>query len=316
MAVFTSVSEDEARTWLSRYPVGKLLDLRGIAAGIENTNFFVTTSEGRFVLTLFEKLTRDELPFYIDLMSHLARHGVPCPRPIRTEDDQALGTLNGKPAALMTRLPGEAIVHPTTEHCAEVGDVLGRMHLAALSFGAGPRNPRGRPWWHATAPLVMPFLDPPRQALLVEELRYQDALGHAALPEGPVHADLFRDNVLFDGSRMGGVIDFYFAGVDTFLYDMAVTLNDWCIDLPTGEVVNDRACAFLAAYTARRAPCEAERAAWPAMLRAAALRFWLSRLHDFYLPRAGELIRAHDPEHFRRVLALRVRDAAHPPSLD
>ena len=315
MAVFTSVTEEEARAWLARYPVGTLIELRGIAAGIENTNYFVTTSQGRFVLTLFEKLTRDELPFYIDLMSHLARDGVPCPRPIHDSDDNALGTLNGKPAALMTRLPGEAIVHPTTGHCAEVGDVLGRMHLAAMHFGDGPVNPRGRHWWHATAPLVLPFLDAPRQALLREELRYQDTVNLERLPRGPVHADLFRDNVLFEGKRMGGVIDFYFAGLDTFLYDLAVTLNDWCIDLATGQIVNDRAQALLAAYAARRPPGAAEHAAWPALLRAAALRFWLSRLHDFYLPRSGELIRAHDPEHFRRVLELRVAHATHPPLL-
>jgi homoserine kinase type II len=315
MAVFTTVDEAQARAWLADFAVGELLELHGIASGVENTNYFVTTAQGRYVLTLFEKLTRDELPFYLALMGHLAGHDVPCPRPIRNGRDEALGELNGKPAALMTCLPGAAVMQPQAHHCAEVGRVLGRMHQAGRGFGDGPDNPRGPAWWRTTAPQVMSFLDAPRQALLEAELRFQAGEDRQTLPRGPVHADLFRDNVLFDGDVVGGVIDFYFAGVDAFLFDVAVTLNDWCIDHPSGTIIDEKADAFLAAYAAERPFTEAERAAWPGLLRAAALRFWLSRLYDFYLPRAGELIRAHDPEHFHRVLALRVADNAHPPRL-
>jgi homoserine kinase type II len=275
----------------------------------------VTTDQGRYVLTLFEKLTRAELPFYLALMGHLAGHEVPCPRPIRNARDEALGELNGKPAALMTCLPGAAVMQPEAGHCAAVGAVLGRMHLAARSFGEAPDNPRGPAWRAATAPQVMPFLDESRQRLLEAELHFQSRLDRRSLPCGPVHADLFRDNVLFDGAAVGGVIDFYFAGVDAFLFDVAVTLNDWCIDHPTGTVIDAKADAFLRAYASERPFTDAERTAWPGLLRAAALRFWLSRLYDFYLPRAGELIRAHDPEHFHRVLARRVADAARPPRL-
>lgn len=315
MAVFTSVSHDELASWLARYDVGALVEMKGIASGIENTNYFVTTTGGRWVLTIFEKLTAAELPFYLDLMGHLARHGIPCPAPVPLRTGGTLAELKAKPAALVTRLAGSAVMQPEPAHCAEVGATLARMHVAGRDFPGRLENPRGPAWWKATAPAVMPFLDAERQHLLASELAWQSEQSRDGLPRGPVHADLFRDNVLFDGARIGGVIDFYFAGLDALLFDVAVTLNDWCIDHPTGAVIDARARAFLDAYKAIRPFTAAEHTAWPAMLRAGALRFWLSRLFDFYCPRPGELIHAHDPEHFRRVLALRVADTARAPSL-
>jgi homoserine kinase type II len=309
VSVFTTVTPDQLSLWLKRYSIGDLLEFKGIASGIENTNYFVTTTHGRYVLTLFERLAPDELPFYLDLMAHLAHHGIPSPLPIADQDNRLLGELAGKPAALVTRLSGEPVMQPAPAHCAEIGAVLADMHIAGRSYGTVQDNPRGPRWWHWAAPQVMPFLDTHRAALLRDELALQSSHRHDALPRGPVHADLFRDNVLFDGARIGGVIDFYFAGVDAWLYDVAVTLNDWCID-DAGEIDPARATALLAAYRARRAFTAEERAAWPVMLRAAALRFWLSRLYDFYLPRPGELTHAHDPEHFRRILELRVAHSA------
>lgn len=314
MSVFTSVTPAEASAWLKRYSVGTLNELQGIAAGIENTNYFVTTTQGRFVLTIFEKLTALELPFYLNLMSHLARHGIPCPAPLADNDNGLMGELKGKPAALVTRLPGTVINAPTAQHCAQLGATLASMHLAGRSYGGRLENPRGLRWWREAAPRVMPFLDAAGQALLQSELAHQSAQRFDALPHGPIHADLFRDNVLFDGERIGGVIDFYFAGIDTWLFDVAVTLNDWCVGAD-GSVDPERARAFLGAYTNARAILPEERAAWPSMLRAAALRFWLSRLYDYFLPRAGELVHAHDPEQFRRILALRVASADRPPPL-
>jgi homoserine kinase type II len=181
------------------------------------------------------------------------------------------------------------------------------MHLAGKSYAGKLDNPRGPKWWRQAAREVVPFLDEARRELLASELDFQARHRELDLPRGPVHADLFRDNVLFDGERIGGVIDFYFAGIDAFLFDVAVTVNDWCVD-QAGEIDEERARALLAAYRHVREFSGGEREAWPVLLRAAALRFWLSRLYDFYLPRPGELTHAHDPEHFRRVLeARRVR---------
>jgi len=315
MAVFTSVPETEAAGWLEGFAIGTLVELKGIASGIENTNYFLTTTRGRYVLTIFEKLTDRELPFYLHLMAHLAHHGIPCPAPVAGNDGRLHRTLKGKPAAIVSRLAGASVMAPGPAHCAEVGRTLADMHRAGASFEGRLAHPRGASWRAGIAPLVRPFLDAARQRLLDAELAFQARIDLTTLPQGPIHADLFRDNVLFDGARIGGVIDFYFAGIDALLFDVAVTLNDWCIDPGTGRIDDQRASAFLAAYTGRRPVNEAERAAWPAMLRAGALRFWLSRLYDFYLPRAGELIHAHDPEHFRRILELRAGEPASLPSL-
>ena len=308
MSVYTKVSFEQLSTWLKQYSVGSLLDMQGIAAGIENTNYFVTTTQGRYVLTLFERMSVRELPFYLDLMAHLARHGIPCPAPIANRDNALLGTLAGKPATLVTRLAGAPVLEPGEQHCGQVGAMLAAMHLAGKSYDGTLENPRGPKWRRKTAPEVLPFLDAPGRELLSSELEFQSRQRFEPLPRGAVHADLFRDNVLFEGEgaaqRIGGVIDFYFGGVDALVFDLAVTLNDWCVDAG-GRVDPGRAGVLLMAYMNARALTPAEREAWPAMLRAAALRFWLSRLYDFYLPRPGELTHAHDPEHFRRVLAMR-----------
>ena len=308
MSVYTSVSESELSAWLGNYSVGKLVSCEPIKAGIENTNYFVVTTQGRYVLTLFERLPAEELPFYVNLMAHLARHGIPCPAPIADLSDQYLQRLNGKPAALVTRLPGKSVERPGIEQCAELGALLGRMHLAARSYAAYLENPRGPKWWRFAAREVRPFLDRKKSELLDRELEFQAQNRFPDLPRGPVHADLFRDNALFEGARISGVIDFYFAGVDCLLYDVAVCVNDWCLVDPAGDRRLDeaRTRALLAACHAVRPFNSLEREAWPAMLRAAALRFWLSRLYDFHLPRSGMLVHAHDPEHFRDVLQLRV----------
>jgi homoserine kinase type II len=312
MSVYTKVTERELGDWLKGYSVGPLVELKGIAAGIENTNYFVTTTHGRYVLTLFERLPAKDLPFYLGLMAHLARHGIPCPSPLADRSNRLLSALNGKPAALVTRLPGAVVTQPSPAHCAEVGAVLANMHVAGQSYAGDLENPRGVKWRRAIAPEVAAFLDERRRRLLEDELAFQSRYRLRDLPRGPIHADLFRDNVLFDGGRIGGVVDFYFAGVDAWLFDVAVTLNDWCVHAD-GEVDRARAAALLGAYHAVRPFAAIERGAWPVMLRAAALRFWLSRLYDFHLPRPGELVHAHDPEHFRRILELRIRDEHAPP---
>ena len=313
MAVFTEVTPDEAQRLLSELHLGQLSELRGIEGGIENTNYFVTTSAGPWVLTLFERLSFEQLPFYLYLMKHLARHGIPVPDPAANDQGEILHRVCGKPAAVVSRLRGKSQLAPDVSHCAAVGTMLARMHLAGRDFNRHQPNLRGLPWWNETVPVVLPFLDPSQAALIRSELAFQNHIaassGYAALPRGPVHADLFRDNVMFDGAELTGFFDFYFAGVDTWLFDIAVCLNDWCIDLATGAHAADRARAFLDAYRDVRPLSAAERHLLPALLRAGALRFWVSRLWDYHLPREASMLKPHDPTHFERVLRQRM---AHP----
>ncbi|WP_312843214.1 homoserine kinase [Diaphorobacter nitroreducens] len=316
MAVFTEVSTKEARELLRRLQLGKLLELRGIEGGIENTNYFVTCEQGEYVLTLFERLTAEQLPFYLHLMKHLAHAGIPVPDPQADKHGEILHQVCGKPAALATKLRGKSQLSPQEAHCAAVGTMLARMHLAASGYERQQPNLRGLPWWNETVPVVLPHIGAEPAALLQSELAYQNHVAassaYAALPRGPIHADLFRDNVMFEGEELTGLFDFYFAGVDTFLFDLAVCLNDWCIDLPTGAHAAPHAQAMIDAYQAVRPLTAHERTLLPAMLRAGALRFWISRLWDFYLPREAAMLKPHDPTHFERVLRQR---AAHPVTL-
>jgi homoserine kinase type II len=301
MSVFTTVTADELSVWLQRYPVGALVTLAGIPAGIENTNYLVVTTAGRYILTLFEKLAPHELPFYLNLMAHLAERGVPCPKPVANLDRELLGSLGGKPAALVSHLAGKDITRPAAAHCAQVGAMLARLHLAGQSYPSRLANPRGARWWRSVMPEVLPFLAPDDAELLQAEVRFQSLYRLADLPRGVIHADLFRDNVLFDGGRLAGVIDFYFACTDSLLYDVAITVNDWCMG-ESGRLDPLRSDALLEAYRGIRPFTALERGAWPVTLRAAALRFWVSRLYDFHLPRPGALTHAKDPGHFRQVL--------------
>ncbi len=310
MAVFTQVSDNEARDLMRQLQLGELHALRGIEGGIENTNYFVTCDQGEFVLTLFERLTAEQLPFYLYLMKHLAHAGIPVPDPRANKAGDILHTVCGKPAAVVNRLAGRSQLAPEAVHCAAVGEMLARMHLAGRDYERQQPNLRGLPWWNETVPVVLPHIDPEQAALLRAELAYQNHIAassaYAALPRGPVHADLFRDNVMFEGEQLTGFFDFYFAGVDSFLFDLAVCMNDWCIDLPSGAHDAPRANAMLAAYQAVRPLTAAERSLLPALLRAGALRFWVSRLWDYYLPREASMLTPHDPSHFERVLRQRV----------
>lgn len=301
MAVFTSVSEADVTLWLSSYSLGNLLELQGIPSGIENTNYFITTSNGRFVLTLFEKLTADDLPFYLNLMSHLSRHGIPCPAPVADQHNRFLGELSGKPACIVSRLCGKSVSQPTIAHCAAVGAMLGQLHNAGQSFGDQMPNPRGAAWRDHASQQVKKFLSARDAAMLESEVEFHAKHPMAGIPRGVIHADLFRDNVLMDGDRVGGLIDFYFACTDNLLYDVAITVNDWCMDTK-GSLEADRTHALLNAYNSARPFTAKETEIWPQALRIAALRFWISRLYDLHLPRDGEMVHAHDPDHFKRIL--------------
>ena len=317
MAVYTEVSFEQADAFVRRLGHGHARALQAIGAGIENTNYFVSTDRGEWVLTLFERLSSDQLPFYLRYMQHLAQHGIPVPEPQADGSGQILHSLRGKPAALVNRLPGAHELSPQPPQCAQMGQMLARMHLAGQGFALRQPHLRGLSWWVDTVPKVLPFLDSARATLLRDELAFQQALSNTdayrALPRGAIHADLFRDNVMFDDHRLTGFFDFYFAGVDTFLFDIAVCLNDWCIDLASGRIVDERADALCTAYQRVRPLNDGEHHALPAMLRAAALRFWLSRLWDLHLPRDASLLQAKDPGHFERVLQERIAHPWHAP---
>lgn len=320
MAVYTEVSFEQARQLVHELGLGELKSLEGSVGGIENTNYFLATEQGgtpaHHVLTLFERLRKEQLPFYLNLMRHLALRGLPVPNPVANAKGQILHTVQGKPAALVNRLPGRSQLTPGPAHCAALGRALAQLHLAARDFDMRQPHLRGLAWWNDTVPQVLPYLDPGQAALMRSELAYQNHVGAssvcAALPRGPIHADLFRDNVLFQGEHLSGLFDFYFAGVDSWLFDLAVCLNDWAMDAQSAAPSAEGFDALLGAYEEVRPLTAAEREVLGAMLRAAALRFWISRLHDLHLPRDASLLQAHDPGHFERVLRER---ASHPVTL-
>ena len=316
MAVFTEVSFEAAARLIGKLGIGELHCLTPCAGGIENTNYFADTNSGRFVLTLFERLSAAELPFYLQLMKHLADRGLPVPGPHADGSGELLFELHGKPAAVVDRLRGGHHLEPDEGDCTSVGRVLAELHLAAADLSTLQPNLRGLAWWQCTVPDVLPHLHRRLAALLLDELAFQSELAKsaafAALPRGVVHGDLFRDNVMFDGASLTGVFDFYFAGVDTLLFDIAVALNDWCIDLASGRLVEERADALIAGYQSLRPLQDAENELLHALLRAAAFRFWLSRLWDVHLPRDAVVLKAHDPTHFERVLLQRRESPWHP----
>ena len=314
MAVFTEVSAAQAGELSQALGAGELLSLQGIGVGIENTNYFVTTTRGEWVLTLFERLSAEQLPFYLRLMQHLAQRGLPVPEPLADARGELVHRVAGKPAALVTRLAGHHQLAPDLHHCAQLGGLLARLHLAVADFALEQPNLRGLAWWQRMAPQLRPMLSPDQQALLDQELSFQQQVAASAaaasLPRGAVHADLFCDNVLFDGlpghEKLTGAFDFYFAGTDSFAYDLAVCLNDWCLNADDASLDEARAQALVQAYGQHRALAPAEVRLMPAMLRAAALRFWLSRLGDWHLPREASMLQAKDPAHFERVLRSRI----------
>ena len=304
MSVYTPVSRPQLEAFIEHYECGELRDYAGISAGIENTNYFVTTSEGSYVLTLFEALTAAELPYFLELMAFLAERGLPSAHPLADKSGAYLRELQGRPAALVQRLQGASVMQPGLEHCRAVGAVLGRMHVAGQTFPARRQNDRGSAWWYQMRDKLYELLNVDDRALLDDELEWQRLHQSPDLPTGIIHADLFRDNVLFDDSRLSGMIDFYYACDGDLLYDLAITVNDWCCDEGSG-LDRTRVVELLRAYHQQRPLLTIEREAWPLNLRAGALRFWLSRLHDVHFQRDGEITHTKDPLPFRRILCAR-----------
>ncbi|MCK6389899.1 MAG: homoserine kinase [Azonexus sp.] len=296
MSVYTVVERGALAEWLAPLGLGELIDHAGIAAGMQNSNYFVTTTAGRYVLTLFEAIPPAELDFYLQLQETLADRGLPCPQPQRDASGRRWRLLAGKPAALLSRLAGQPVENPSVAQCAALGAMLARLHLAAADFRGAPPNPCGAAWCAEQGQALLPLLATEDAALLADELAFQAQQSTATLPGGVIHADLFRDNALWDAhGQLAGVLDFYFAGVDCWLFDLAVVVNDWCPDAA-------RFAALCAGYAECRPLTLAEQLAWPAVRRLAALRFWLLRLDAKYRPRPGSVVTVKNPETFRDLL--------------
>ncbi len=308
MSVYTVVDRPELEAFLAHYSHSNLIDFQGISAGIENTNYFVTTEKGEYVLTLFEQHSAEELDYFLELMAFLAEHGVPSAHPVADDQGDYLRTLKGKPAALVQRLPGKSVERPSAAHCRILGAELGRIHRVGQDFPQRRANSRGPHWWLQTAKKLQPLLDAEDRQLLESELTFQSDYHFEALPRGVIHADLFRDNALFVDERLTGIIDFYYACDGLLLYDLAITVNDWCIS--DGVLDEERLRALLQGYRQQRPfqPCEAD--AWPVIIRAAALRFWLSRLNDLHFPREGEITHSKNPDVFKQILVLHIANQA------
>jgi homoserine kinase type II len=308
MSVFTPVSDDDARFLLEHYSLGELERLEGIAQGVENTNYFLDTTTGRYVLTLFETIPREDLPFYVGLMDHLAHHDIVCPAPMRRDDEEMLSEVNGKPAVIVTRLPGAARAKPTVHECRLAGEVLGAIHEAGVEYDAALENWRGAEWRELFAERLAPRLSHAENELIAEENRFQALHDDKVLPQGIIHGDYFHDNVLWDGEGHPGVIDFYFACDDVLAYDLAIAANDWCVNADA-TLDPARLAALVAGYEERR-PLEAqERTLWPVMLRRAALRTWLGRLGYNHFPLDSHMTIEKDHAFSRRLLEHHVASA-------
>ena len=322
MAVFTPLELGDISTWIAQdFNIGQAREIRGIHGGIENSNFFLDTildgKKQEYVLTIFERLSAEQLPYYLELMRHLADKGIPVPKPLENKQGEILFSLKGKPAAIVSKLPGVSRLSPEAKHCALVGEMLAKMHLASADYLKSQANLRSLSWWQKTVPQVLPHLNDLQKDLLTSELAAQeDFFGsseYSKLPEGASHCDLFRDNVLFDPrgasdtsqDQLGGFFDFYFAGTDKWLFDLAVTVNDWCLAENKQDLDPVRFAALMDAYQSVRPLTAEEKVSWPLMIRAAALRFWISRLRDFYLPRNAQMLTPHDPTHFENILLSR-----------
>jgi len=310
MSVYTTIEQDELEAFLLNYNVGELVDYTGISDGIENTNYFVNTSKGQYVLTIFEELSAGELPYFLDLMAFLAEHEVPSAHPIEDNNGVFLRTLKDKPAALVVRLNGKGIKNVSAEQCRALGFNLGKLHAVSHQFSGYRDNPRGPHWWHDMSVKLDQHLSEYERDLLDAEMLFQTQHRRDKLPMGVIHADLFRDNALFEGDNLTGIIDFYYACNDVQLYDLAITVNDWCTK-PDGSLDTTRVSAMLESYMINRTLQKEEIQAWPVMLRAAALRFWLSRLHDKHFPKEGEMTHIKDPDIFEQILVDRINNSEH-----
>ena len=306
MAVLTTINFDELNLWLMQYSLDKLLDFQGISAGVTNTNYLVTTESEKYILTIFENTSIDELPFYIELMAFLSGEGVACPQPILNNQKKYLSLLKNKPALIVPFINGSEVTSVHSEHCFEVGKALANLHLKAQNYRITKKNSRDIDWIKKTFLELSQKISAENYQIITEECTFLDEYTKDNLAEGIIHADLFKDNVLINNGRVSGMIDLYYACTDKYIYDLSITINDWCID-NKGEIESEKLKHFIDGYESIRKLEAKEMDALPIYLRLAALRFWLSRLYDFYNIREGEKIITKDPNHFKNILLKRQR---------
>ena len=314
MAVYTEVADEELEAFLEPYGIGQLLSYKGIAEGVENSNFMLHTDKGTYFLTLYEKrVAEKDLPFFLGLMNHLADKGIACPVPLRNKNGEMLGRLADRPAALITFLEGVSVKRPQPKHCAELGRALAKFHLGGRDFDLKRENALSVSGWrhlfkecHARADEVAAGLS----AEIENELSHLEANWPKALPQGVIHADMFPDNVFFIDDAVSGVIDFYFACTDAFAYDLGILLNAWCFEADSSLNIT-KARLLLSAYDAARPLSDAEKAALPMLARGSAMRFLLTRLYDWLNHPEGAFVKPKDPMEYVRRLRFHahVRDA-------
>jgi homoserine kinase type II len=305
MAVYTDVSAEDLSQFLAGYDLGELLSYKGIAEGVENSNFLVHTSRGHYILTLYEKrVAAGDVPFFLALMEHLAARGINCPQPVKNRKGETLGRLCGRPAAIITFLDGMWIRRPGARHCAAVGEALARLHLAGADFAGQRRNALSVDGWRPLFEQVADRADSIQHSLratIEKELTHLEKHWPRGLPQGVIHADLFPDNVFFLGDKLSGLIDFYFACIDTLAYDVAICLNAWCFE-PDHSYNVTKGGSLLASYIKVRPLSDAELDALPLLSRGAAMRFLLTRLVDWLNVPEGALVRPKNPlEYFRKL---------------
>lgn len=304
MAVFTSISFDELKVWLDEYSLEALVNFQGISSGVTNTNYLVTTISAKYILTIFEDTTTDKLPFYLNLMTFLADRQVVCPLPIKNKHQSCISLLKDKPALLVSFLGGSERSLVNQDDCYLVGRALAKLHSAANDFPEKRPNSRGLNWIEETSSALSGKLSEHDLQIIDSECLFQRKYYGSKLPEGIIHADLFRDNVLFDKNKISGMIDFYYACNDKYVYDIAITANDWCIN-DTGDIEDKKMKDLLRGYESIRALENEEVSAIPIFLRLAALRFWVSRLYDSFNIRDGKDITTKNPNHFKNILLKR-----------
>ena len=301
MAVYTSINSSDLNDWIEKFNFKDLVNFKGISSGVTNSNYLIQMAHSNYILTIFEHNNIEELPFYIDLMTYLAKENFLCPRPIENKNGQALGLLKEKPALMVSFLDGKEKAIRSPKSCYLVGQYLAKLHSTANNFSQLNKNTRGLDWVSDMYLNLKKYLSLEDQGILELEINYHKEMDKVELPEGIIHGDLFKDNVLFLNDKVSGFIDFYYACNEKFIYDIAIAINDWCID-QDGQINKSMFLEFIKGYQSERKLTDNEQEYLNVALRLAALRFWLSRLEDFYNAKEGEITSIKDPKHFKDIL--------------